>query len=475
MRVTGIEVWVVDDDESIRWVLEEALRESNMITQSFDSAEKFMSAYKSASPDVIITDIRMDGLTGFDLMDKVKTKDPTLPIIIMTAHSDLENAVLSFKGGAFEYLPKPFDIDHAVNLVSRAANINKDNLSDAKNALDDKPVSKKIIGRAVSMQQVFRTIGRLGNTSLTVLIHGESGTGKELIAHAVHESSTRIDKPFVAINMAAINHELLESELFGHEKGAFTGADKIRIGRFEEAQGGTIFLDEIGDMSLDLQTRLLRILSENEYSRVGGQKILKTDVRVIAGTHQNLWALVKSGKFREDLLHRLNVMTIKVPPLRERKEDILDLANHYLEMASSEIGVSLKQLSSDVEKIFLSHQWTGNVRELVNACYRSTVSAAGREIQMYDLPQEMRIRGSGIGEGEWESLLVEWAKDALEKGNAGEGALLDLAKPQFERALLSAALIFSKGKKLEAAKLLGWSRNTITRKIKELNISESVS
>jgi two-component system, NtrC family, nitrogen regulation response regulator GlnG len=475
MRHTGIEVWVIDDDESIRWVLEEALREANMITQGFANAEQFLIAYKRASPDVIVTDIRMEGLTGFDLMDKVKTKDPSLPIIIMTAHSDLENAVLSFKGGAFEYLPKPFDIDHAVNLVSRAANINKDHLISTKNAQDDKLTSKKIIGRAPAMQQVFRTIGRLGKTSLTVLIHGESGTGKELIARSIHESSTQMGMPFVAINMAAINHELLESELFGHEKGAFTGADKIRIGRFEEAQGGTIFLDEIGDMSLELQTRLLRILSENEYSRVGGQKVLKTNARVIAATHQNLWALVKSGKFREDLLHRLNVMAIKVPPLRDRKEDILDLSSHYLEIAANELGISSKQLSSDVEKIFLSHQWTGNVRELLNACYRSTVSAAGREIQMYDLPQEMRIRAAGIDEDEWESLLVEWAKDALEKGNAGEGALLDLAKPQFERALLSAALIFSKGKKLEAAKLLGWSRNTITRKIKELNISESVS
>jgi len=471
--VTGVEVWVIDDDPSIRWVLNEALNDANMITQSFENAETFIKAYQDASPDVIVTDIRMGGLSGFDLMDKVKSKDPNLPIVIMTAHSDLENAVLSFKGGAFEYLPKPFDIDQAVDIVRRAAATNKGSADNLEASSDI--VASKLIGRAPVMQQVFRMIGRLAKTTLTVLIHGESGTGKELIARAIHESTDRKDQPFVALNMAAINHELLESELFGHEKGAFTGADKLRVGRFEEAEGGTIFLDEIGDMSLDMQTRLLRVLSENQFSRVGGQKILNTNVRVIAATHQNLWALVKSGKFREDLLHRLNVMSIQVPPLRERKEDILDLATHYLSAAAKEVGMPAKQLSKEVETIFFTHGWPGNVRELINTCYRSTVSAAGREIHVYDLPQEMRIRAQTRGEDEWELALVEWAKNALETGNAGEGALLDLAKPQFERALLSAALIFSGGKKQDAAKLLGWGRNTLTRKMKELNIDMRAS
>lgn len=469
MIPAGIEVWVVDDDSSLRFVLEEALQDANMITKSFESAESFIAAYDNSSPDVIVTDIRMNKLSGFDLMDSVQARDPKIPIVVMTAHSDLENAVLSFKGGAFEYLPKPFDLDYAVEIVQKAANSKNEKLP--SNQTNHPPqTARKIIGKAPAMQQVFRTIGRLAKANLTVLIHGESGVGKELVAKAIHDSSARSKKPFVPLNMAAINKELLESELFGHEKGAFTGADKRRVGRFEEAKGGTIFLDEIGDMSLDMQTRLLRVLAEGEISRVGGQQIIKVDTRIIAATHQNLWALVKSGKFREDLLHRLNVMSINVPSLKERKEDILELADHYLMLAANEIGVTQKLLSQDVEEIFLNYAWPGNVRELVNACYRSTVSSAGREIQSYDLPQEMRISTKSAGSEGWEESLISWATEALESGNAGEGALLDLAKPQFEKALLTAALIYSRGKKQDAAKLLGWGRNTLARKAKEHNI-----
>ena len=381
MITPGISVWIVDDDESVRWVLEQALKQAQMLPRSFDSAEKFLKALDAARPDVLVTDIRMPEMSGLELLEALAAREPDLPVIVMTAHSDLDSAVAAYKGGAFEYLPKPFDIDEAVELISRAAQAR---LPSGNGAAPRKP--QTIIGQAPAMQEVFRAIGRLSRTSMTVLITGESGTGKELVARALHENSPRANEPFVALNTSAIAAELLESELFGHEKGAFTGADQRRIGRFEQAEGGTLFLDEIGDMSPALQTRLLRVLAENEFFRVGGQQIIKVDVRVIAATHQDLARAVEAGRFREDLFHRLNVMRIEVPPLRARREDIVELARFYLTKAAEELSLVPKTLTNEAAQLFLNYDWPGNVRELVNLCRRLTVTAAGREITAYDLP-----------------------------------------------------------------------------------------
>jgi two-component system nitrogen regulation response regulator GlnG len=385
-----------------------------------------------------------------------------LPIIVITAHSDLENAVAAYKGGAFEYLPKPFDIDDAVDLVERAAQQTGRHAS-----LDhDAGGTPTIIGKAPAMQSVYKAIGRLARTSMTVLITGESGTGKELVARAVQENSPRASGPFIALNTSAIAPELLESELFGHEKGAFTGATERRRGRFEQADGGTLFLDEIGDMSPALQTRLLRVLAEGEFYRVGGQVPVSVDVRVIAATHQNLSSAVERGAFREDLYHRLNVMRIDVPPLRDRKEDIPELTAFYLDAAARELGVAVKTLSDEALQRLVAYHWPGNVRELVNVCGRLTVTAAGREILVSDLPAELRGHSSQV-ETHWTDALAKWAAAILDHPDAG--ALLDTAQPEFERTLIEVALRKSRGKRLEAAKLLGWGRNTLTRKIKELS------
>jgi two-component system nitrogen regulation response regulator GlnG len=464
MATPGLSVWVVEDDESVRWVLEQALKQANMIPRCFDSGESFFAALALDKPDVLITDIRMPGMTGLELMKRVVDSEPKLPVIIITAHSDLDSAVAAYKGGAFEYLPKPFDIDEAMELVSRAAR--QGGAPAAKTGPGNVP---RMIGQAPAMQEVFRAIGRLSRSSMTVLITGESGTGKELVAQALHENSPRAEQPFVALNTSAIGAELLESELFGHEKGSFTGADKRRIGRFEQADGGTLFLDEIGDMSAELQTRLLRVLAENEFFRVGGQSPIRVDVRVIAATNQDLAQAVKTSRFREDLFHRLNVMRIEVPALRERSEDIPELARFYLSQAANELAVAAKTLNSKAVELLSKHDWPGNVRELVNVCRRLTVTAAGREITEQDLPQELGGAAHTRTGADWTADLADWADGQL----AGGGPpLLDEALPAFERTLIQAALRRARGKRLEAAKLLGWGRNTLTRKIKELGLND---
>ncbi len=387
MTETELNVWVVDDDQSLRWVLEKALRQAGMLPRSFERAEHLLEAIEHATPDVLITDIRMPGMSGLALLERLSHARPQLPIIVITAHSDLENAVAAYQGGAFEYLPKPFDIDEAVELVRKAAR---------KKGRADSPASSRkadaipaMIGEAPAMQEVYRSIGRLAGSTMTVLITGESGTGKELVAQALHEHSPRANKAFVALNTSAIASELLESELFGHEKGSFTGADSRRIGRFEQANGGTLFLDEIGDMSAALQTRLLRVLAESEFYRVGGQVSIKVDVRVIAATNQDLVRAVKEGRFREDLYHRLNVIRINTPPLRQRREDIPLLLNHYLEKAAKELSAPPKSFDSDALDLLRAHDWPGNVRQVVNAARRLTITAPGAVITAEDIPADL--------------------------------------------------------------------------------------
>jgi two-component system nitrogen regulation response regulator GlnG len=460
----ALRVWIVDDDVSIRWVLERALRNDGLTPRAFDSAEPALAALQRDVPDVLMTDIRMSGCSGLDLLRRVHEARPRLPVIVMTAHSDLGSAVSAYEGGAFEYLPKPFDIDQAVALVRRAARVNPP----ADDAGDATPSIPELLGSAPAMQQVFRGIGRLSRSSVTVLITGESGTGKELVARALHEHSPRAGKPFIALNTAAIPGELLESELFGHERGAFTGADTRRSGRFEQADGGTLFLDEIGDMSTALQTRLLRVLAEGEFYRVGGQMPIQVDVRVIAATHQDLQARVTQGLFREDLYHRLNVIRLPLPALRERPEDIPMLLRHYLRAAAHDLSVEVKSLAPPAEQVLVAYRWPGNVRELVNLCRRLTVLAPGSEIRVEDLPKEI-VAGSGPAPSDWQRLLAVWAERAA---RTGEGALLDLALPDFERTLIRAALKQTQGHRQDAAKLLGWGRNTLTRKLRELSLED---
>jgi two-component system nitrogen regulation response regulator GlnG len=463
MAAAGLNVWVVDDDESVRWVLEQALKQAKMIPRSFPSGRQFFAALETERPDVLVTDIRMPDMSGLELVERLAASNPEIPAIVITAHSDLDSAVAAYKSGAFEYLPKPFDIDAAVELVERAAGQRVRGAEREARA----PGAPTIIGQAPAMQEVFRAIGRLSRASMTVLITGESGTGKELVARALHDNSPRADRPFVALNTSAIAAELLESELFGHERGAFTGATERRIGRFEQANGGTLFLDEIGDMSAALQTRLLRVLAESEFFRVGGQVPIRVDVRVIAATHQNLAQAVAAGRFREDLYHRLNVMRIEVPPLRRRKEDIPELARACLERAATELGVAPKTLHPKAVEQLLNYDWPGNVRELVNLCRRLTVTAAGREIVAQDLPAE--FGGAPAEDGDdWTARLAQWAQNRIAYSSGQP--LLEEALPAFEKTLIRAALKKARGKRLEAAKLLGWGRNTLTRKIKELGL-----
>jgi len=466
MSESGLLAWVVDDDESVRWVLEQAFTQAHINVCCFASAEAFFAALGETQPDVVVTDVRMPDMSGLELMERLNQTCPEIPVIVITAHSDLDSAVAAYQSGAFEYLPKPFDIDDAVELVKRAGRQQGKTVA-APVVVGDKPL---LIGQAPSMQQVFKSIGRLSRSSMTAMITGESGTGKELVARALHENSPRADRPFIALNTSAIAAELLESELFGHEKGAFTGATERRVGRFEQADGGTLFLDEIGDMSTALQTRLLRVLAESEFYRVGGTVPIRVDVRVIAATHQDLARAVENGTFREDLYHRLNVMRIVVPPLRERREDIAELTRVYLEIASQELGVPLKTLSEAAGAAMTRYDWPGNVRELVNICRRLTVTAAGREIVVQDLPAE--IAGQPERQTvDWTSELRRWADRRL-RDQASE-PLLDEAVPAFERIVIQAALQASHGKRREAAKLLGWGRNTLTRKIKELGLDET--
>ena len=463
----ALEVWIVDDDASIRWVLERALRQAGMTPTAFEDADAALAALRRGEPDVFVTDVRMPGKSGLDLLEEVRARRPKLPVIVMTAHSDLESAVAAYQGGAFEYLPKPFDIDQAVELVRRAA-------AQQQRAVASAAESRRIpemLGHAPAMQEVFRAIGRLSRSSMTVLITGESGTGKELVARALHRHSPRATKPFIALNTSAFTADLLESELFGHEKGAFTGATELRRGRFEQADGGTLFLDEIGDMSPQLQTRLLRVLAEGEFYRVGGQLPVKVDVRVIAATHQDLETRVREGLFREDLLHRLNVIRIEVPPLRQRREDIPELLQHYLDVAAIELGVAPKVLSEEASRALVAFDWPGNVRQLVNACRRLTVLAAGREVALADLPADLGGAGAAAATGgpDWVQSLASWAQSRLVSGGP---PLLEDAVPEFERTLLREALKVTRGGRQDAAKLLGWGRNTLTRKLKELGMDD---
>jgi two-component system nitrogen regulation response regulator GlnG len=459
-------VWIVDDDRSIRWVLEKALQQEGMTTQSFDSADGVLSKLSRQQPDVIISDIRMPGASGLELLARIRDMHPRLPVIIMTAHSDLDSAVASYQGGAFEYLPKPFDVDEAVSLVKRANQHAQEQQGlEAPAALGRTP---EIIGEAPAMQEVFRAIGRLSHSNITVLINGESGTGKELVAHALHRHSPRAAEPFIALNMAAIPKDLMESELFGHEKGAFTGAANQRRGRFEQADGGTLFLDEIGDMPADTQTRLLRVLADGEFYRVGGHTPVKVDVRIIAATHQNLESLVQAGKFREDLFHRLNVIRIHIPRLADRREDIPTLARHFLGRAAQELAVEPKLLKSETEDYLKHLPWPGNVRQLENTCRWITVMASGREVHIDDLPPELLTQPQeNAPAANWEQALRQWADQALARG---QSSLLDSAVPAFERIMIETALKHTAGRRRDAAVLLGWGRNTLTRKIKELGM-----
>ncbi len=460
-------VWIVDDDRSIRWVLEKALQQEGMTTQSFDSADGVLARLSRQQPDVIISDIRMPGASGLDLLARIRELYPRLPVIIMTAHSDLDSAVASYQGGAFEYLPKPFDVDEAVSLVKRANQHAQEQQSLA--APVEQPRTPEIIGEAPAMQEVFRAIGRLSHSNITVLINGESGTGKELVAHALHRHSPRAASPFIALNMAAIPKDLMESELFGHEKGAFTGAANQRRGRFEQADGGTLFLDEIGDMPADTQTRLLRVLADGEFYRVGGHTPVKVDVRIIAATHQNLESLVQAGKFREDLFHRLNVIRIHIPRLSDRREDIPTLARHFLSRAALELAVEPKLLKSETEDYLQQLPWPGNVRQLENTCRWITVMASGREVHIDDLPPELLSQPQESAPvSNWEQALRQWADQALGRG---QSSLLDSTVPAFERIMIETALKHTAGRRRDAAVLLGWGRNTLTRKIKELGMN----
>ena len=456
------EVWIVDDDEGIRWVLERAMEQAGLACRGFGTAAAVLEALESGRPDVLVTDVRMPGTDALALLARLRDAEPGLPVIVITAHSDLDSAVAAYQGGAFEYLPKPFDVDQAVELVRRAATEHG-----SRPAATEGPELPSIVGQAASMQDVFRAIGRLAGSSMTVLITGESGTGKELVARALHQHSPRARRAFVALNMAAIPAELMESELFGHEKGAFTGADARRAGRFEQADGGTLFLDEIGEMSPGLQTRLLRVLAEGEFYRVGGQVAIRVDVRVIAATNQDLGRAVEEGRFREDLYHRLNVMRIRIPPLRERREDVPLLLEHYLRKAADELAVPPKLLSRDALEALRAFEWPGNVRQLVNACRRLTVIAPGREIRLSDLPGELGGAEAPARESDWGNELAAWARARLD---AGEAPLLPDALARFERALIQVALAHAGGQRQEAARLLGWGRNTLTRKIRELGI-----
>ena len=463
MAGNGISVWVVDDDESVRWVLAQALKLADMDPRGFKSGKAFFRALRDEQPDVIITDIRMPDMSGLELMEQLARSHADIPVIVITAFTDLDSAVAAYQGGAFEYLPKPFDIDETVALVAKAARQKGVEPSPA-----EPPQGSRMVGQAPAMQEVFRAIGRLSRSSMTVLITGETGTGKELVARALHQNSPRANKQFVALNTSAITPELLESELFGHERGAFTGADKRRLGRFEQADGGTLFLDEIGDMSVALQTRLLRVLAENEFFRVGGQTPVRVDVRVIAATHQDLDAAVEEGRFREDLYHRLNVMQVAIPPLRDRKEDIPELAGVWLEQAAGEIGIAPKRLSADALAAMTAWDWPGNVRELVNLCRRLTVNCAGQEITLADFPAEPGFTASRPGQSDWAEALAAWAEGRIAAA-PGEPLLAE-ALPEFERTLIRTVLRQVGGRRMEAARLLGWGRNTLTRKIRELGL-----
>ncbi len=455
-------IWIADDDEAIRLVLEESLSSSGFDTSSFSSADELVKSLENSEPDLIITDVQMPGMLGYDLLKHINNNFEDLPVIIMTAFADMQAAVESFGGGAFEYIPKPFDLEDAIKIIERA--------------LEEKPKTKglkketklDIIGESNAMQNVFRSIGKLSNTIATVLIQGESGTGKELIAKSLHKNSPRHDMPFIALNMADIPKELVESELFGHEKGSFTGAVDKRIGRFEQANGGTLFLDEIGDMPLDSQTRLLRVLSNKEFYRVGGDKPIKVDVRIIAATHQNLNNLVSQKNFREDLFYRLNVIKIDVPPLRDRKEDISDLSKFFLKNYSDSLNEDLRVITDEAMIILNKYNWPGNVRQLENVCYWLTLMSPSQNVKVQDLPTEVKeFEVTDIPTTSWEDGMQNWLKNVSMNIDSG---LSEIAITKIEKMLIRTALEKSKGKKNDAAQILGWGRNTLSKKMKEHGI-----
>ena len=461
-------VWVVDDDHSIRWVMEKALSRNQFQVRSFESAGDLLDNLDRDPPEVIISDIRMPGISGLELLKRIHDESPNIPIIITTAHSDLDSAVSAYQGGAFEYLPKPFDIDELVSVTQRAVTFSREQQQPPVS--DAVLVHTDIIGEAPAMQEVFRAIGRLSKSNITVLINGESGTGKELVARALHRHSPRAQFPFIALNMAAIPHDLIESELFGHEKGAFTGANQRRPGRFEQANGGTLFLDEIGDMPAEAQTRLLRVLADGEFYRVGGHTPVKVNVRIIAATHQNLEELVTAHRFREDLFPRLNVIRVHLPRLADRKEDIPRLIQYFLTQSARDLEVEPKVVSKEAERYLSNLPWPGNVRQLENTCRWLTVMASGREILLSDLPPEMmedRDAGRAPVSDQWELSLQRWARAEIESGHE---KILDTALPAFEKAMIEVALERTGGRKKEAAELLGWGRNTLTRKLKDLGM-----
>ena len=461
-------IWIVDDDKSIRWVLEKALARENIPCRLFASAREAIDALGSDAPQVLVSDIRMPGASGLELLAVIKDKHPGLPVIIMTAYSDLESAVAAFQGGAFEYLPKPFDVDNAIELMRRAI---EESMREV--AIEEAPeATPEILGAAPSMQEVFRAIGRLSQSHATVLINGESGSGKELVARALHRHSPRAAQPFIAINTAAIPKDLLESELFGHERGAFTGAQTMRRGRFEQAEGGTLFLDEIGDMPSELQTRLLRVLSDGQFYRVGGHQPIKANVRVITATHQDLERRVKDGLFREDLFHRLNVIRLRLPPMRDRREDIPLLARHFMAKSARELGVEVKRLADTTLKYLGTLDWPGNVRQLENVCHWLIVMAPAQTIEVADLPsdlREVRSEPGGVIVTDWVRSLEQ---EVTRRLAAGENAIGDDLTRLFESALIRNALRHTGGRRIEAANLLGMGRNTITRKISELKIED---
>ncbi len=460
------QVWIVDDDRSIRWVLAKALKGAGIESVEYESGTEVVAAINHSIPRAIITDIRMPGMDGFELLSHLNEAAPNVPVIITTAHADLDSAVSAFQSGAFEYLPKPFDVDDAIELVERALSHSQATATEVVMAVSPE---SDIVGSSAAMQEVFRAIGRLSKSSINVLITGASGTGKELIASALHRHSPRAGGPFIALNMAAITRDLLESELFGHEKGAFTGAQSAREGRFEQANQGTLFLDEIGDMPPELQTRLLRVLAGGEFYRVGGHSPIQVDVRVIAATHQDLESEVVKGNFREDLFHRLNVVRIRVPSLNERGSDIPALLDHFLGLAAEELVVERKSVSADALQVLQAYSWPGNVRQLENLARWLTVMTPTQRVEVEDLPPEVRQQLDQEVEVDWKVALRRWAGQRLALGAA---ALMDEALPEFERVMIEVALEKTGGRRQDAASLLGWGRNTITRKIRDLHMDE---
>ncbi len=469
--------WIVDDDRSIRWVLEKALEREGLAFKAFATASEALKQLEIEIPAVIVSDIRMPGSSGLDLLAAAKVSAPDLPIIIMTAYSDLESAVSAFQGGAFDYLAKPFDIDHAVALIRRALAMRVSNTTKSPSSAQTPEVTQSdMLGASPAMQEVFRAIGRLSSTQVSVLITGESGTGKELVARALHQHSPRAKKPFIAINAAAIPRDLLESELFGHERGSFTGAQAQRRGRFEQAEGGTLFLDEIGDMPAELQTRLLRVLQEGEFYRVGGHAPIKSDVRVIAATHQDLDGRVISGAFREDLLHRLNVVRLKLPSLRERKEDIALLTQHFLKRVGAQLNIEPKRLTPAAQEALAAFAFPGNVRQLENFCHSISVMSPGTIVDLADLPVEVRVPQAAVAAGQaaqqdWRAELDATLFAALQTKESAAG---DRFTEEFERQMILTALRYTGGRRVEAAAWLGWGRNTITRKIADLKLEEEL-